>query len=70
MAYDRLKDPRFAPIRPRHFVGYANERIKKAMDTRRCVLCTGHVAEFRDALSEKEFEISGMCQSCQDKLFG
>ena len=25
--------------------------------------------EFRDALSEKEFEISGLCQSCQDEVF-
>lgn len=25
---------------------------------------------FRDALSEKEFEISGLCQRCQDSVFG
>jgi len=27
-------------------------------------------AEFRDDLSRKEFEISGLCQTCQDKTFG
>ena len=25
--------------------------------------------EFRDKLSRKEFEISGMCQKCQDDIF-
>ena len=25
---------------------------------------------FRDALSRKEFTISGMCQKCQDETFG
>jgi hypothetical protein len=29
--------------------------------------CT--VENFRDDSSQKEFEISGMCQSCQDKIF-
>lgn len=24
---------------------------------------------FRDALSEREYEISGLCQGCQDELF-
>jgi len=24
---------------------------------------------FRDALSYKEFQISGLCQTCQDKMF-
>lgn len=26
--------------------------------------------EFRDALSKREFEISGLCQKCQDEMFG
>lgn len=26
--------------------------------------------EFRDALSRKEYVISGMCQRCQDEVFG
>lgn len=26
--------------------------------------------EFKDALSAKEFTISGMCQQCQDSFFG
>lgn len=35
-----------------------------------CVSCGGVVAEFRDALSKKEYTISGLCQACQDKIFG
>lgn len=35
-----------------------------------CVTCGGDATSFRDALSEKEYTISGMCQSCQDSVFG
>lgn len=27
-------------------------------------------SDFRDALSEREWGISGLCQSCQDAVFG
>jgi len=37
---------------------------------RECPMCGGDCAEFRDDLSRREFEISGMCQTCQDKIFG
>ena len=31
----------------------------------------GHDADsFRDALSAREYTISGMCQQCQDEVFG
>jgi hypothetical protein len=35
-----------------------------------CVTCGQPVGEFKDALSRKEFTISGMCQVCQDSIFG
>ena len=38
-----------------------------------CISCdaTGLIASsFSDDLSRKEYSISGMCQSCQDDLFG
>lgn len=37
-----------------------------------CMTCNNEfVAEnFRDELSEKEYSISGMCQECQDNVFG
>jgi len=35
-----------------------------------CVTCQGEASSFRDAISTKEYTISGMCQSCQDSIFG
>lgn len=35
-----------------------------------CVICGGDATEFRDELSRKEYGISGMCQKCQDDVFG
>lgn len=32
--------------------------------------CGIDVGGFRDALSLKEYEQSGMCQKCQDEVFG
>ena len=44
----------------------------KRMEEGKCPTC-GHAIvpeEFKDELSVKEYRISGMCQSCQDKTFG
>ena len=35
-----------------------------------CVTCGGNAYSFRDSLSRKEYTISGMCQECQDSVFG
>ena len=38
-----------------------------------CVCCGESVfveTDFRDALSVKEYGISGLCQTCQDDIFG
>lgn len=35
-----------------------------------CATCGKSVGNFRDTVSEKEYHISGMCQSCQDSVFG
>ena len=51
-----------------------NETLARAMgwdghmDT--CRMCNSVVEEFRDDLSEREYLISGMCQKCQDGVFG
>lgn len=44
----------------------------KRIENRRCPICNNPINtnEFRDELSLKEFIISGMCMSCQDKIFG
>ena len=35
-----------------------------------CVTCKGAATTFIDEVSRREFAISGMCQSCQDSVFG
>ena len=37
-----------------------------------CPFCNqpAKVEDFRNAISRREFKISGMCQKCQDKIFG
>ncbi len=35
-----------------------------------CSFCKESATEFRDGLSEKEYSISGLCQKCQDEVFG
>lgn len=43
---------------------------KQAIAEYKCPLCRQAVGKFRDALSQKEYRISGMCQKCQDSVFG
>ena len=43
--------------------------LTDAKNMQECVICEGQHLTFKDTLSEKEYKISGMCQSCQDKVF-
>jgi hypothetical protein len=43
---------------------------EKSITNDSCVMCKGDAATFRNALSQREFAISGLCQKCQDKVFG
>jgi hypothetical protein len=42
----------------------------KAFEAGLCPFCNKEVGKFRNALSKKEYEISGLCQECQDDMFG
>lgn len=35
-----------------------------------CLVCKKPAKSFRDSLSAKEFSQSGLCQDCQDNVFG
>jgi len=35
-----------------------------------CTKCKQSVSGFRNRESVKEYQISGMCQECQDEMFG
>lgn len=34
-----------------------------------CVMCKSPVLSFKDELSEREYRISGLCQTCQDSIY-
>lgn len=38
----------------------------------KCTICNEEIKEndFKNAISIKEYRISGMCQTCQDSVFG
>lgn len=42
----------------------------KAIAENKCPLCKKLIGEFRNEISKKEYGISGICQKCQDKVFG
>lgn len=48
------------------------EKEAEALERGDCPTCGKKIdaTSFKDAGSKKEFEISGMCQECQDKTFG
>ena len=35
-----------------------------------CIMCGLEVSEFRDAATRLEYDISALCQGCQDECFG
>lgn len=39
------------------------------VDSGKCPTCKHPIMGFRDALSYKEFTMSGLCQECQDGVF-
>jgi len=45
------------------------DRVGSISDNK-CVSCKEDATEFTDALSQKEYSISGLCQLCQDQVFG
>ncbi len=44
--------------------------IKGNVCVRKPIGCGQPIAGFRDELSVREYRISGLCQKCQDALFG
>ena len=45
------------------------DRVETVADGK-CMTCNSPDMGFKDDLSRKEYTISGMCQSCQDSVFG
>ena len=49
-------------------MNFATPRSRAFQDNL-CVMCGGEAKDFRDAVSKKEYGLSGMCQGCQDSFF-
>lgn len=60
--------PDTSSIQPRPADLLFPDRIPR-MKQHICVTCSGKVEGFDDELSQKEFLISGMCQTCQNQAF-
>lgn len=52
------------------WTGYQSPPSKQEIEQGMCPTCHKQIGTFTDRRSEKEYEISGMCQSCQDSVFG
>lgn len=65
----KYKFPVPSCIQPRPADLVFPDRILK-MKAHVCMTCSGKVEGFDSELSQKEFLISGMCQKCQDSIFG
>ena len=44
----------------------------EAVEQKKCQLCAKDIKmeEFKDKISKVEYKISGICQKCQDNIFG
>ena len=62
-----MKDPK-----TRKFTRIAAEMIGglTALDNGKCPTCKEPITKFTDRMSKIEYRISGMCQACQDSVFG
>ena len=47
----------------------AGKSRKQTIIVNKCMLCGKNAENFKDALSAREYAISGMCQKCQDGFF-
>jgi hypothetical protein len=49
-----------------------NHQARICVEENRCPHCVKPIvaSDFKDALSRQEYTISGLCQECQDKVFG
>jgi hypothetical protein len=56
----------FAVVAALAFGKEGPERLKVGL----CPRCGAKPIKFRDKISEREFDISGLCQTCQDVFFG
>ena len=70
MAEPSPKDPRVDTFLTGAFKIDRQASIKSNLCIAKPIGCGGEAEKFRDALSAKEYTISGLCQKCQDQVYG
>lgn len=51
-------------------ISFTNGQHSRDMASGTCTSCRGPAKSFKDSLSLHEHGISGLCQKCQDEVFG
>lgn len=51
-------------------MGGRTTAIRGDVCVRKPIGCGGEAKSFRDETSRREYRISGLCQKCQDEIFG
>lgn len=64
-----MEEARIKELEKRPFVAIFPDSIQNIRDNV-CPHCKNSIEKFRNAISEREYRISGMCQTCQDDVFG
>jgi hypothetical protein len=54
----------------KHIIDTVFPGTNKKTKEKTCPVCKQRIEGFRDYISEREYEISGLCQECQDSVFG
>jgi hypothetical protein len=49
---------------------FSGKDRKEVITGGQCALCDNPNTDFRNEKSIREYKISGMCQDCQDRVFG
>ena len=52
------------------FIGSSPMGRKEAHQRSMCCKCGGDAKKFKNAVSIKEYKITGWCQTCQDDFYG
>lgn len=65
-----MKPTEKAPQMDSFIEAVAGKNRRTTIESQKCMTCDSPNMQFRDALSRQEYAISGMCQNCQDSVFG
>ncbi len=65
-----MKATEKTPEIDRLLTGIMGKSRVEVVSNAKCMTCDGEANKFRDELSIDEYRISGMCQACQDGVFG